>query len=88
MCKLFNLLLLNLIQLSCNWHDNGIILKTITLIFGSQKYLGLHPSQVSISQTIFLYQRSLDISENNMVAEKKHKVIYTKLITYTIYNMG
>jgi hypothetical protein len=69
LCKLFNLLLLNLIQLFCNWHDNGIS-EAHNSIFGGQKYLDMHHLPVRIARTVILNKKFLNISDTNMAAEK------------------
>jgi hypothetical protein len=53
-------------------------LKLQVLFYGDQKYLEVHPSQVSIDWTVFFYiKHVLNISDTNMAAKK-----YLRLLTF------
>jgi hypothetical protein len=69
LCKLFNLLLLNVIQLFCSRHDTDDIMKPPISFHGGQKYLELRTSQISLLEQFFFIRDVLNTNDTDTAAE-------------------
>jgi hypothetical protein len=69
LCKLFNLLLLNVIQLFCSRHDADDIMKPLISFHGGQKYLELRTSQISLLEQFLFIKDVLNTNDTDTAAE-------------------